>query len=836
MKKDICFKELSKLITRTDRIGLEGKMSFEIKQNEIDKYIYRHLNGSTRVGFYTTFPNNLVKWSVLDFDLKGENHKTGFEDFETLYKAAKDVYCFLKDLKMKSNIELSKSKGLHIWILFDEEIYAKSVRLALMGILDEYNLIKKVEIFPKQDELNGKLGNFVWLPWCGKNVSENKTILVDENLNQLTEQKFLISKSSRITKIIDDYPLDISAEKEIKRDQEIIEIPNENLFKNKGLSVLLDKCLFLKWWSENQNDCSEIQWEAGISILKFFKDGYEYIHKVSETYKEKGGYSKNQTDRKIYERTDRAFKCNTIRFIFSGCANCKLKVNSPVGIVKQGLQDSDEKQKTDESLIKISDKFIMECCYNDERGDAELLQKLINDRLYDHSAQCWLFYENGIWKKDEKKETRKKILYLLADQYLKLAHKLDKRIINIETNFIAKSNGGNVDKEIDKDIKLLKNKKELLHKRAKQLNKRYRLDSVTELTTSYLPTKTADFDTDPYLLNLKNGTYNLKADIFKQYSINDRMMKQAGAEFDEKAKCTFTIDFLNKIFDKNDNVIRFVQQWMGVCLSGETDLQGFLYCYGKGANGKTTFFNMLRLLLNDYYMTLPIETLLLKNQNSTDEYQLARLHGARLIVASEIPENRRINENQIKDLTGGEMVNARHPYGKPFEFNPTHKLSLFGNHMLRIRGTDDGIWRRIFLLKFGVQIPEEKQIPMSKIQSIFKSELNGILNWALEGYREYKKNGKLFIPIEVKKATKEYRDDSDVLKVFISEKCEPNNTGKELANDVFNHYSNWCKNINEYPIFKTVRSFDIAMNERGFVVEKGSGNKTFIFGLKLIEN
>ncbi len=344
--------ELKTLITRTDRIGTESGKSKSINLKDIDLYIQDHANGIERIGFYTTFQDNSCKWSVLDFDLKGDNHKTGFDDFETLHNAAKDVCRLSKDLGLQPNIEISKSNGIHIWILYSNKIPAKELRNAILGVLNEFGLIKKVELFPKQDEidaLNGGLGNFVWLPWYGKDVAQDRTVLVDENLKPLPVQKFSVSESTIIPQIIEDYPLDISIKDETSKYNENIIVPTEDLFKLEDLGKVRGNCLFIRWWETNQNDTTEQQWEAGISNLKFFKGGHEKIHEVSATYNINGGYSRKSTDRKIYARTGKPFTCNTIRSIYNGCSSCKLEVNSPIGIIMQGLEDKKNIIKSQES-------------------------------------------------------------------------------------------------------------------------------------------------------------------------------------------------------------------------------------------------------------------------------------------------------------------------------------------------------------------------------------------------------------------------------------------------------------------------------------------------------
>ena len=175
-------------------------------------------------------------------------------------------------------------------------------------------------------------------------------------------------------------------------------------------------------------------------------------------------------------------------------------------------------------------------------------------------------------------------------------------------------------------------------------------------------------------------------------------------------------------------------------------------------------------MLGDYYQGIQVETFLSKTfQSSSEPYELARVKGARMVVSDEVPEGRKLNESLVKNLTGGDQIHARNPYEKPFSFDPTHTLWMFGNHKPVITGTDHGIWRRIKLVPFDVTISEKQKRPQKEMMEEFRGEISGILNWALEGWSDYRQNG-LQVPAAVKNATSEYKSESDTLTAFISEK------------------------------------------------------------------
>jgi putative DNA primase/helicase len=148
--------------------------------------------------------------------------------------------------------------------------------------------------------------------------------------------------------------------------------------------------------------------------------------------------------------------------------------------------------------------------------------------------------------------------------------------------------------------------------------------------------------------------------------------------------------------------------------------------------------------------------------------EIARLVGKRLVTGSETEEGARLAESRVKDITGGDTLTGRELYCPAFNFRPTHKLWIYGNHRPDVRGNDYGIWRRIKLIPFEVQIPDEEKDP--ELLEKLLQELPGILNWAIKGCLEWHKSG-LGIPNAVIDATIEYREEEDEIGEFIAEMC-----------------------------------------------------------------
>ena len=461
--------------------------------------------------------------------------------------------------------------------------------------------------------------------------------------------------------------------------------------------------------------------------------------------------------------------------------------------------------------------------WNQERGDAELLAKTFKGKfLYDHIAQCWLNYGYGVWNQDQENQTLKTAIEKLSKVYLSASLEVDRQV----TELTAVKNDANRER-----IRKLEGLRDNFRERVRKLNNRNRITNVLKLAQSWLPTSTWKFDSDPMKLNLANGIYDLNAHKLEVHSHEHLCLKQSKVAYKRGVIAEHWIDFVNTIFSGDQELIRFVRQAVGYSLSGLSDLQALIFCYGSGANGKSTFFGVLRQVLGDYYQGIQVETLLAKRfQSSSEQYELACVKGARIVVSDEVPEGRKLNETLVKNLTGGDQIRARNPYEKPFSFEPTHTLWMYGNHKPVISGMDHGIWRRIYLIPFIVTITEDKQRPQEVMWKEFRRENSGILDWALEGWQDYQSNG-LVLPEAVRQATSEYKSESDTLEIFINEICIIKPEFKIHTTKLFQLFKDWAKKNHETDQIRSSRGMIKLLRERGFEVEAGSQNKHFVLGL-----
>jgi putative DNA primase/helicase len=250
--------------------------------------------------------------------------------------------------------------------------------------------------------------------------------------------------------------------------------------------------------------------------------------------------------------------------------------------------------------------------------------------------------------------------------------------------------------------------------------------------------------------------------------------------------------FLNRITDCNDALISFLQRFLGYCLTGLVHEHVLVFLYGTGANGKTEFVDTVAGIFGDYCISAPIE-MFLTSKYDRHPTEIARLKGARLVVAQETTKGRAWDEAKIKNLTGGDRLSARYMRGDFFDFAPTHKLMIAGNTKPSLRNVDEGIRRRILLIPFKVKIPlAERDL---KLAEKLKAEWPAILRWMVDGCLEWQRVG-LVVPTIVRDATEEYLAEQDVLAQWIDESVEADPNAFVLTRVLFKSWKLWCEERN----------------------------------------
>jgi putative DNA primase/helicase len=436
-----------------------------------------------------------------------------------------------------------------------------------------------------------------------------------------------------------------------------------------------------------------------------------------------------------------------------------------------------------ERQIKRARKMIREAGSEmmTDLGNARRLVRLHGgDLRYVHAWHSWVAWETNRWRRDGDGTALRMAKATVEEMFAEAAQIADEARRTAMRTFAIKSQSAQ------------------------------RLEAMVKLATTEIQVVLAadKIDADPYLLGLENGVVDLRKVEFREARRDDYVTKAAGTAFDARAECPEWEAFLSKIFPKGDRLM-FV-------------------LWGVGSNGKSTFRETVFSLLGDYAVGSDA-SLLIANKNAGGATpDVARLHGRRLITINETEQHSRLNEARVKFITGHDTITARNLYEEPFDFAPTHKTFLTTNHKPIVRGTDEGIWRRLHLLPFTHIIPVEERDRHFR-QKKLMPEMPGILNWALEGLKAYWRDG-LNPPQEVLSATQEYRDDMDIVGQWIEERCCRNPASVEKVAGLHRDYEQWSRG--EIGFSMTVVAFGRELSDRGFVRTR-VGNQRAVRGLAL---
>ena len=403
----------------------------------------------------------------------------------------------------------------------------------------------------------------------------------------------------------------------------------------------------------------------------------------------------------------------------------------------------------------------------DDTGNAQRMKDLFGESIrYCYIDKSWLYYDGRRWKYDDTGEPKRMIDEMLG--FLKTPEQI-----------ALYDDDDTVAREYQKHIK----------KSRSSASKGAALKETEHL----VPIVPADLDTHKSLLNVPNGILDLRTGELSGHDPQKFITKIGYTEYTDHIDAPIWQQFLQDIFDGNDSLIRFIQKAVGYSLTGSTVEQCVFFCYGNGRNGKSTFLDIISNIMGEYAVNIQPETIMVKKQFGGATSDIARLKGARFVTSVEPNEGMRLDEGLLKQLTGGDRITARKLYGNEFEFSPEFKLWMGTNHKPIIRGTDLGIWRRIMLVPFTVQIPDHKVDKHLKYK--LRKELPGILKWAVDGCLLWQKEG-LDLPDIVKEATSEYQFEMDVISSFLDACCVP--VGEIQASELYRAYRAWAQENGEY--------------------------------------
>ncbi len=322
-----------------------------------------------------------------------------------------------------------------------------------------------------------------------------------------------------------------------------------------------------------------------------------------------------------------------------------------------------------------------------------------------------------------------------------------------------------------------------------------RLENLCKLAATDRAVSLISFDTDPMLLAAPNRWIDLKSGKAFDPDPSILVSKVIATDFCSRSECPNFEAFVNDIFEGDQDLISYVQRAIGYSLTGSTAEQCLFILIGDGANGKSTFVNVISKLLGDYSKAAASQTLVAKGSTSVGD-DLVDLVGARFIPVSETEEGEALAEAKIKQMTGGDVLKARPLYGKYIQFEIIGKILLATNSLPSINNTDHGIWRRIQAIPFNRTFTAEQQD--KDLGSKLTKELPGILNWAIQGCLDWQDQG-LNPPQVVLDQVATYKTEMDSIAQFVEQECSLEPETKYPASKLYEAYRHYCQAIGRKP-------------------------------------
>ena len=335
-------------------------------------------------------------------------------------------------------------------------------------------------------------------------------------------------------------------------------------------------------------------------------------------------------------------------------------------------------------------------------------------------------------------------------------------------------------------------------------------------------------DADEFLLNLPSGTCDLRTGAVREHNAQDYITKQTAVDPSGDGMDVWE-DTLQTFFQGDVDLIRYVQEIVGLAAIGKVYIEALVIAYGEGRNGKSTFWNTIARVLGTYSGNMSADTLTVGCKRNVKP-ELAEAKGKRMIIAAELEEGMRLNTSNVKQLCSTDEIYAEKKYKAPFSYVPTHTLVLYTNHLPRVGAIDQGTWRRLIVIPFNAKIEGKADIK-NYADFLFKTAGSAVLQWIIEGAKRVISNDyKIVQPKVVRDAIQKYKENNDWLSHFLDDCCEVGDDFEAKSGEFYNAYRSYCLQMGEYT--RSTTDFYSALESTG-VVRKRTRTGVIIYGLKL---
>ena len=394
---------------------------------------------------------------------------------------------------------------------------------------------------------------------------------------------------------------------------------------------------------------------------------------------------------------------------------------------------------------------------------------------YNHVDGCWIYWDGVRWASDENGEIKRRADKMLADMAKDLKEMQDDPAYNAYKKHLSRSRSHRGKEGFIAEARHLEG----------------------------VPVLPSEMDRAGNAFNVRNCLISLKTGKTAEHDKKYMISKLAPVAYDENAKCPRWDRFIEEITCGDKSLQLYLQRMIGYCMTAYTKEQCMFFLYGNGSNGKSVFVDTIAYMLGEYAASCQPETVMMRDRNNTARGDLARLKGARMVVTSEPNDGCRLDEGIVKQMTGGteNKLTARFLYGREFEFSPEFKIVMSTNYKPVIKGTDNGIWRRVRLIPFTAEFTKENRDP--QLTEKLRRELPGILNWAIAGAVGWCKEGLPPCAI-IDEAGQEYRSEMDRVQQFLDDCTTRSESSSTQASTLYKCYKAWCSEQGDrFPVGST---------------------------------
>ena len=738
--------------------------------------ICEHITGvaGCGVGFITP-GESTTRLALLDLD----SH-SGEVPFIEMATTASSICTQLEGSGLRPTTFISSGgKGIHIWLIWDDQQDAHSVRQALTAVLATEGFSPgtagvargEIEVFPKQDAVGaGTNGSMAVLPYW------NKSELLIDDLGVCFESAGRVAGGALVWRPSDPVPYveNTTPARTIEHGA-----PPDSIERiAKALASVPDSI------SETSAATDYDYWRNIVFAVHEASGGSEEGFEAVKAWHDQN--PANNTGRRDLRRVwdEHEPRGITRGTLYRLAAQSNPDWDTPTS---DGFTDVATGEAVDDDTA------------TSDVANARRLARLMSGRfIYVHAGHGWCVYQDGVYSpctRGEHLEEAKNLgPLILSESHGITSEKFKKMMAQVQR---AMSAAG-----ITAALSL----------------------AQSDRRVARTPT---DMDSDPDMLNVENGIVLLPTGTLIPHDHTIVMCRQCAAPYYPDAATPLFDKFLRDVSNGDSDWVDQLQRLVGYTVSGRVNEEIIIFMLGGGANGKSVFSNIMRRILNSYVASVPANFLMVSNRDGEAATpSLARLPGIRLAQANEVEAGARLSAQAVKVAASSDAIAARHLHKAAFEFVPTHTLWVRGNHKPIITDTDDGIWRRIRLIPwdrcFG---PDEKDV---NLEEKLMTEAPGILAWAVQGYRKYKQKG-LSPSGRVAHASVTYREESDLVEQWISERGKRGVGLEWVQTQAYQDYRDWCQEQGlQRPMTK--RSFTLALDERRIgSKQEGSGSRQRVY-------